>query len=178
MATKKVKKSKKKINPKNPKVTIFLGSDSDLPKFEKAMLLGETFGINLKVKIASAHRSPAFLLKQLRMSESEGSEVFIAGAGAAAHLGGVIASHTTFPVIGVPIDSSPLSGLDSLLATAMMPSGIPVATMAIGSAGASNAVVMAAQILALKYPSVKRHFENYKKSLANSVKLKNAKINK
>jgi phosphoribosylaminoimidazole carboxylase PurE protein len=174
----KKKIKKKKANSKNPKATVFLGSDSDIPKFEKALTLAETLGISLEIKIASAHRSPAFLLKEIRTSEAAGTEVFIAGAGAAAHLGGVIASHTFLPVIGVPIDSSPLQGLDSLLATAMMPSGIPVATMAIGSAGASNAVVFASEILAIKYPTVKKHLLNYKKSLANSVKLKNAKLNR
>ena len=162
----------------NPKITIFLGSDSDFPKFEKALSLAKSLHIKCELKIASAHRSPALLMRELRAAESSGSEVLIAGAGWAAHLGGVIASHTILPVIAVPIDSSPLHGLDSLLSSVMMPSGIPVAVMAIGEGGAKNAVVFAAEILALKYPQIRKNLKSYRKSLANSVKLVNAKFKK
>jgi phosphoribosylaminoimidazole carboxylase PurE protein len=160
----------------NPKITIFVGSDSDLPKFEKAMELAENFDIDCTIKVASAHRSPSFLRQELAKAEKNGSEVIIAGAGWAAHLAGVIASHTLLPVIGVPIDSSPLQGLDSLLSSVMMPSGIPVATMAIGEGGAKNAVILAAQILSLKYPRIKKHLLTYRRGLANSIKLMNSKV--
>lgn len=162
----------------NPVVTIFLGSDSDIPCFKDAMSLAKTFGLKCNLNIASAHRSPAFLLEQVGKAEKTGTEVFIAGAGAAAHLAGVIAAHTVLPVIGVPLDTSPLKGIDSLLSTSMMPSGIPVASMAIGEAGAKNAIVLAAEILAIKYPKIKRSLFVYRKSLANAVRLKNAKLKK
>ena len=162
----------------NPKVTIFLGSDSDLSKFEKAFSLAQIFHINLTVKIASAHRSPEFLRQELKNTEKSGVEVIIAGAGFAAHLAGVIASHTIIPVIAVPLDTSPLWGLDSLLASVMMPSGVPVACMAIGETGAKNSIVMAAEILSIKYPNIKKALINYRKGLANSIKLVNSKMKK
>ena len=178
LRNKKINSVQRTPKEKNPKVAVFLGSDSDLDKFQKAKTLAKSFHVDLKINIASAHRSPDFLVQLLESSVASGSEVIIAGAGAAAHLAGVIASHTTLPVVGVPINSSPLLGLDSLLSTAMMPSGIPVACMAVGETGAKNAVVYAAQILFIKYPKIKKALENYRKGLANSVKLKNAKINR
>jgi len=162
----------------NPKITIFLGSDSDMPKFEKAFALTQTFRMKYSLVIASAHRSPSYLLQQVRTAEKNGSEVIIAGAGSAAHLAGVIASHTTLPVIAVPIDSSPLKGFDSLLASVMMPSGIPVAVMAVGESGAKNSVIYAAEILSLKYPSIKKLIVKYRRGLANSIKIINTKLKK
>jgi phosphoribosylaminoimidazole carboxylase PurE protein len=119
--------------------------------------------------VASAHRSPARVLKLVAEAPARGVKVFIAGAGAAAHLAGVIAAHTTSPVIGVPIESSPLKGLDALLATAQMPPGVPVATVAIGKAGATNAGVLAAQMIAIGDPKLAERLRTYKAELEAKV---------
>ncbi len=132
-----------------PLIGILMGSEGDLPVMEAAAeVLGE-FGVPYEVTVASAHRSPRLAQRYARSAKGRGLKAIIAGAGGAAHLAGVLASETTLPVIGVPIDSSPLGGLDSLLSTAQMPGGVPVATMAIGKAGASNAALLAVEILAL-----------------------------
>jgi phosphoribosylaminoimidazole carboxylase PurE protein len=131
-----------------PVVGILMGSDSDLPIMQEAAAMLQEFGIEYEMTIASAHRTPKKVLEYAHSADKRGIKVIIAGAGWAAHLAGVIASQTTLPVIGVPIDSSPLKGLDALLATAQMPGGVPVATMSLGKAGAKNAGVFAAQILA------------------------------
>jgi phosphoribosylaminoimidazole carboxylase PurE protein len=131
-----------------PVVGILMGSDSDLPVMQEAAKMLQEFGIEYEMTIASAHRTPKKVLEYSTNAEKRGIKVIIAGAGWAAHLAGVIASHTTLPVIGVPIDSSPLNGLDALLATAQMPGGVPVATMSLGKSGAKNAGIFAAQIIA------------------------------
>jgi phosphoribosylaminoimidazole carboxylase PurE protein len=131
-----------------PVVGILMGSDSDLPVMQEAAAMLQEFGIDYEMTVASAHRTPKKVLEYCMSAERRGIKVIIAGAGWAAHLAGVIASHTTLPVIGVPIDSSPLRGFDALLSTAQMPGGIPVATMSLGKAGAKNAGVFAAQIIA------------------------------
>jgi phosphoribosylaminoimidazole carboxylase PurE protein len=133
-----------------PQVLILMGSNSDLTVVEEAVKVLREFDIPFEVTIASAHRTPERVRKLTSEAEGRGIEVIIAAAGAAAHLAGTVAAHTLLPVIGVPIDSSPLHGFDALLSTVQMPPGIPVATMAVGRAGAKNAAIFAAQILARK----------------------------
>ena len=130
-------------------VAVLMGSDSDLPVMRAAVEVLDEFGITREVKVTSAHRTPLATHAYVEDAESRGCAVFIAGAGMAAHLAGAVAALTTRPVIGVPIDASPLSGLDALLSTVQMPPGIPVATVAVGRAGARNAAHLAAQVLAL-----------------------------
>lgn len=161
-----------------PKVAIVLGSDSDYPVIQDMLKRLNDFNIEHEVTISSAHRSPGRTQQYAEALENRGVQVCIACAGAAAHLAGVIAAHTIIPVIGVPIDSSPLNGLDSLLSTSMMPAGVPVATMGIGKAGASNAAVLAVQILALKDPSLTERLHDYKKQLAEGVEQKDRKLKK
>lgn len=132
-----------------PLVALLMGSDSDLPTVKEACTVLGNFGVPFDVRVLSAHRSPEALVAFVRQAEQNGVRVFIAAAGGAAHLAGVVAAHTLRPVIGIPIQSSALNGLDSLLSTVQMPGGIPVATMAIGTAGARNAALFAVQVLAL-----------------------------
>lgn len=132
-----------------PFVAILMGSESDLTIMQSATDVFKQLGIQYEIKITSAHRTPAATQEYISDAESRGCQVFIAGAGLAAHLAGATAAHTTKPVIGVPIDTGPLNGLDALLSTVQMPAGIPVATVAIGKTGAKNAAFLAAQILAL-----------------------------
>jgi phosphoribosylaminoimidazole carboxylase PurE protein len=160
------------------KVLIVMGSDSDLPVMENTSKTLEEFNIPHHMTVSSAHRTPDRTLKLVKNAEKDGVEVIIAGAGAAAHLAGVIASHTTLPVIGVPIDSSPLEGLDALYSTVQMPPGIPVATMAVGSAGAKNAGIFAAQILGLKDPRISAALKEYKKKMAKEVEEKAKQVEK
>lgn len=157
-----------------PKVLIIMGSDSDSPIMEEAEKVLKEFKIPFDITIASAHRSPDRTVKLARQAEKKGIEVIIAGAGSAAHLAGVIAAHTILPVIGVPIDSSPLKGMDALFSTVQMPPGIPVATMAVGRAGAKNAGILAARILGAKDSRLAGVLREYKKSMAEEV-LKKAK---
>ncbi len=153
----------------NPKVAIVLGSDSDQPVIQDAVrLLGE-FGVPYELTLASAHRSPDRAHRYAATLEERGLQVVIACAGAAAHLAGVIASYTILPVIGVPVDSSPLKGIDALLSTSMMPAGVPVATMGIGRSGATNAAVLAAQILARGDATLAQRLRDYKKQMAERV---------
>jgi phosphoribosylaminoimidazole carboxylase PurE protein len=161
---------------KKPLVSIVMGSDSDLDVMSAAAkALGE-FGIAYEIDVTSAHRSPDRTADYARKAAGRGIRVIIAGAGGAAHLAGVIAAHTTLPVIGVPIASTSLNGLDSLLATVQMPAGIPVATVAIGKPGATNAGILAAQILALSSAAVVKKLETHKEELANSVEEKSRKV--
>ena len=153
----------------NTTVLILMGSDSDAPVMRAAVDTLEKFGITSEMTVASAHRSPERVMRLVREAPSRGVKVFIVGAGAAAHLGGVVAAHTILPVIGVPIDSSALKGLDALLSTVQMPPGVPVATVSIGTPGATNAAVLAAQILAVGDPEIASRLEAYKKSLADKV---------
>jgi phosphoribosylaminoimidazole carboxylase PurE protein len=161
---------------KSPLVGIVMGSDSDLPVMEEAERILEQFQVPYEVTLSSAHRSPDRTHRYTMSAEEKGLEVIIVGAGAAAHLAGVIAAKTTLPVIGVPIDSSPLKGMDSLLSTVQMPGGVPVATMAVGRAGARNAAILAVQILALKYPRLKGALKGYKKRLEKEVEEKAKRI--
>ena len=148
-----------------PVVGIVMGSVSDKAVMEECARTLEELEINFEITVSSAHRTPDKTRDYATSAADRGIEVIIAGAGWAAHLAGVLASHTTLPVIGVPIDSSPLKGIDALLSTAQMPPGIPVATMAIGGGGARNAAVFAAQILALKYPDIAKRLETYRERL-------------
>jgi phosphoribosylaminoimidazole carboxylase PurE protein len=157
---------------KKPVVGIVMGSDSDLPIMEAAVKVLDSFSIPFEVTISSAHRTPKRTSEYSRSARSRGIEVIIAGAGWAAHLAGVIASETTLPVIGVPIDSSPLNGLDALLSTAQMPGGVPVATMTIGKAGAKNAALFAVQILSLKYPELQDKLAAFRKEMCEEVEEK------
>ncbi|MCK5504719.1 MAG: 5-(carboxyamino)imidazole ribonucleotide mutase [Thermodesulfovibrionia bacterium] len=161
-----------------PKILIIMGSDSDLPVMENTGKTLKEFGIPYKMTVSSAHRTPDRTLNLVINAEKSGVEVVIAGAGAAAHLAGVIASHTTLPVIGIPIDSSPLEGIDALYSTVQMPPGIPVATMAVGTAGAKNAGIFAAQILALNDPKIAAALKDYKKKMAKEVEKKARKVEK
>ncbi len=157
-------------------VGILLGSASDWPTLEPAAALLTDWGVKVEVLVASAHRSPQRVETYAREAAARGVKVIIAAAGHAAHLAGVVAAHTTLPVVGVPIPSSDLQGLDSLLATVQMPPGVPVATMAIGAAGAKNAAIFTAQILALGDEGLRRRLAEHKAVLAESVKGQQAKI--
>lgn len=155
-----------------PLVGVIMGSDSDLPLMQEALNILDSFAIAYEVHISSAHRAPARTAQFAKTARDRGLEVIIAGAGWAAHLAGVIAAETTLPVIGVPIDSSSLNGLDALLSMVQMPGGIPVATMTIGKAGAKNAALFAVQILALKYPELQQKLLAYKQAMAAEVEAK------
>lgn len=148
-----------------PKVAVIMGSKSDMDTMKHTSDALEQMGIEPEVLVMSAHRQPEKVHAFCTAARDSGFEVIIAGAGAAAHLPGVIASWTTLPVIGLPISSSELKGVDSLYAIVQMPAGIPVATVAVGVAGAKNAAYLAAQILGLKYPDVARAYENYRTEL-------------
>lgn len=137
-----------------PKVAVLMGSASDMECMKECTKVLEELGIEFEVKIMSAHRTPDLVRDYAKSAHGKGIEVIIAGAGWAAHLAGAVAANTYLPVIGIPIDSSPLKGVDALLSTVQMPPGVPVATMAIGPGGARNAGIFAARILALKYPDV------------------------
>jgi phosphoribosylaminoimidazole carboxylase PurE protein len=159
-----------------PLVSIVMGSDSDLDIMREAAKSLEEFGIAYEMDVTSAHRSPDRTAEFARNAASRGVKVIIAGAGGAAHLAGVIAAHTSLPVIGVPIPSTPLNGLDSLLATVQMPAGIPVATVAIGKPGATNAGILAAQIIALSSAPVSKKMQAHKEKLSTSVEEKSRKL--
>jgi phosphoribosylamine--glycine ligase len=159
-----------------PKVGIVMGSDSDLPVMEGAVAMMKKFGIPFEMTVASAHRSPERAARFAATAERRGIKVIIAGAGHAAHLAGSLAAQTRLPVIGVPIDSSCLQGLDALLSTVQMPPGIPVATVSIGKSGAKNAGILAAQILALEDPTVAQLLESYKQEMARQVEQKAQKL--
>ena len=150
-------------------VQILIGSDSDAPIMQKTVEVLKQLGVSCHMTVASAHRSPDRVRQLIESSQSQGVKVFIVGAGAAAHLAGVVAAHSILPVIGVPIDSSPLKGWDALLATVQMPPGVPVATVSVGNAGAINAGVLAAQILAIGDKQIASALKNYKMSLAAKV---------
>jgi phosphoribosylamine--glycine ligase len=155
-----------------PQVGVIMGSDSDFPVMEKALTILKKFDIPYYVTVASAHRTPDAAAKLAKEARSKGVKVLICGAGHAAHLAGVIAAHTTLPVLGVPIDSSALKGMDSLLATVQMPPGIPVSTMAIGKSGAYNAGIFAAQILGVSDPAMAEKLTVFKQEMADKVSKK------
>jgi len=158
-------------------VGIVIGSDSDLEIMKEATKTLEEFGIGYELNIISAHRTPEKAHEYASSAEDRGIEVIIAAAGGAAHLAGVIASWTSLPVIGVPIQTSVLDGLDSLLSMMQMPSGVPVATVAIGKAGAKNSAILTAQILGVKYPPIKAKVKKYKQEMTKAVEEKNKKLN-
>jgi 5-(carboxyamino)imidazole ribonucleotide mutase len=162
--------------PSKKPVLIIMGSDSDERVMRAASDALDEFGVGYGLRVSSAHRSPKQTAELAETASGRGGKVIIAGAGAAAHLAGVIAAHTTLPVIGVPIDSSPLKGVDALLSTLQMPAGIPVATMAVGRAGATNAGILAVQILALGDSALRAKLGRYKKKLAKAVEEKDRKL--
>ncbi len=156
----------------SPLVGILMGSDSDLPTMQEAVKLLQEFGVPHEIHICSAHRTPERLARYARQAERRGLRVLIAGAGGAAHLAGVLAAHLTLPVIGIPMESGPLGGLDALLSTVQMPGGIPVATVAIGRAGARNAALVAVEILALSDPALRRRLREHRARMAAEVAAK------
>ena len=157
-------------------VGIVIGSISDKEYIMETCKILDFFGIRYELTVCSAHRTPDKAVEYAGSAAKRGLEIIIAGAGAAAHLGGVLASHTLIPVIGVPIPSSALKGVDALYSTVQMPGGIPVATMAIGKGGAKNAGILAAEILALKTPSLTKKLKEYRKELADKVEKDNKKL--
>jgi len=158
-------------------VLILMGSDSDAPIMQSAVDVLREFQIPCEMTVASAHRSPERVMRLVSEAPGRGVKVFIVGAGAAAHLAGVVAAHTSMPVIGVPIDSSALKGMDALLSTVQMPPGVPVATVSIGKPGATNAGVLAAQILALADSAIAQRLVDYKRKLADKVEAAAARLN-
>lgn len=153
----------------NPLVAIIMGSRSDWETMQHAVQTLEQLGVPCEARVLSAHRTPDALFEYIRDAESRGVEVIIAGAGGAAHLPGVIAAKTTLPVLGVPMETRALGGLDSLLSIVQMPAGIPVATFAIGRAGATNAALFAVAILASKYPQYREALRAYRDAQAQAV---------
>ncbi|MDH9160946.1 MULTISPECIES: 5-(carboxyamino)imidazole ribonucleotide mutase [Staphylococcus] len=151
------------------KVVVIMGSSSDWDTMKESCLMLEQFEIPYDKKVVSAHRTPQLMFEFSNEARANGYDVIIAGAGGAAHLPGMVASMTTLPVIGVPIESKSLKGLDSLLSIVQMPGGIPVATTAIGKAGAKNAGILAARILSIGNKAIQKNLENYEKSLVEKV---------
>jgi 5-(carboxyamino)imidazole ribonucleotide mutase len=156
------------------KVAMIMGSNSDWPVLEPAEKTLKEFGVEVEVQVASAHRTPELVHEFAAGARERGVEVIIAAAGAAAHLGGVIAAYTTLPVIGIPINATPLGGMDALLSFVQMPSGVPVATMAIN--GAKNAAIYAVEMLALKYPELEAKLAAYRKQMQAEVLAKGEKL--
>lgn len=154
---------------KTPVVGILMGSDSDIPVVEEAFRVLDQFGVPFEAKVLSAHRSPVETGEYARTAAERGIRVILCAAGWAAHLAGVVAAETVLPVVGIPIPSSPLQGLDSLLATVQMPPGVPVATMAMGKGGAGNAALFAVQILSLSDRDLAARFAAYKSGMAADV---------
>lgn len=157
-------------------VTIIMGSDSDLPIMKKAADILDEFGISYVMTVGSAHRTPERVAEIARRAEEENRKAIIAGAGMAAHLAGFLAAHTTVPIIGVPMDSSSLNGIDALLSTVQMPGGVPVACMGLGSAGAKNAGLFVVEMLAGSRPELKEKLKNYRQQQARSVEEKAAQV--
>ena len=154
----------------NPKIAIVMGSQSDLETMSESVNALKGFGGEYEVRVLSAHRTPEEVAKFAQEARKNGIKVIIAGAGGAAALAGVIAAHTTLPVIGVPIETSSLKGMDSLLSTVQMPAGVPVASMAIGKAGAKNAAIFALEILGTQDKKIEKKLASYKKKMAQKVK--------
>ncbi|NLI29776.1 MAG: 5-(carboxyamino)imidazole ribonucleotide mutase [Nitrospiraceae bacterium] len=159
-----------------PQVLILMGSDSDLPVMEKAAEVLQEMGVAYQMDISSAHRLPDKTAEYAKNARERGIEVIIAGAGMAAHLAGVIAAHTTLPVIGVPLKSGALAGMDALYSTVQMPPGIPVATVAID--GAKNAAYLACSILSIKYPAIAKKLESSRASTRKELEKKSAQLQK
>jgi phosphoribosylaminoimidazole carboxylase PurE protein len=159
-----------------PVVGILMGSESDLPVMAEAAAVLEEFHVPFEVNVLSAHRSPRAVVEYATSARGRGLKVLICGAGRAAHLAGVVAAHTVLPVLGVPVDGGPLSGLDALYATVQMPPGVPVATLALGAHGARNAGILAVQILALSDYGLARRLDEFKVSLERSVLDRNRRL--
>jgi phosphoribosylaminoimidazole carboxylase PurE protein len=153
-----------------------MGSDSDLPVGEGAVEVLEELGVPFALRVISAHRSPKVAEELARTAESEGTEVLVAIAGGAAHLAGVLAAHTVLPVIGVPVPTDRMGGMDSLLSTVQMPSGVPVACMGLGKSGARNAAVLAAQIVAAADPDLRERLRRFKEQLGRRVEVQDENV--
>lgn len=151
-------------------ISIIMGSQSDLDTVKEALDILKKFKVNFEVKVLSAHRSPKELAKYIEEATQKGAKVFIAAAGGAAALSGVVASHTHLPVIGIPIQTKSLKGLDSLLSTVQMPAGVPVACMAIGKSGAKNAAILALEILGIQDKSLGSRLISYKKEMRARIR--------
>ena len=162
----------------NKTVAILMGSDSDLEVMMEAAKTLDHFGVTYDVEVTSAHRSPDRTRRYVKTAEKRGTRVFIIGAGAAAHLAGVVAAESTLPVIGVPLSGSALNGVDALYSTVMMPAGVPVATVSIGKAGATNAALLAVQMLAISDGSLAAKLADYKRSLAKKVEQRSREAKK
>jgi len=158
------------------KIAIFIGSNSDYEVVKEALEILKEFRVSFAIEVTSAHRSPARTFKLIKSYEEKGVEVFIAVAGKAAHLAGIVAAHTLRPVIGVPVEGPALRGLDALLSTVQMPKGVPVATMGLGKSGASNAALLAIQILSLKDSSLARKLKEYREKMAAQIEVNSKKI--
>lgn len=158
------------------KVLVLMGSDSDFPVMEEAVKVLEHFSVGYRIAVASAHRTPERVMRLVREAQKNGAEAIIAGAGMAAHLAGFIAAHTLLPVIGVPLSSSPLDGLDALLSTVQMPPGIPVATMAIGKPGARNAAIFVLEMIAVRDEKVREGLTLFRQNLKKEVEEKDRSI--
>ena len=159
-----------------PLVGVVMGSDSDWPLVQKACATLDSFGVAYETRVISAHRTPEVAVGYAKTAEARGLKVVIAAAGGAAHLGGVLAAGTVLPVIGIPVAGGALNGLDALYATVQMPSGVPVATVACGSAGPANAALLAVQILGTADDALRERFRAYKESLKEKVAAANARI--
>jgi 5-(carboxyamino)imidazole ribonucleotide mutase len=164
------------MKKRKPEVAIIMGSDSDFPVLKDGVKLLQEYEVAYEVRVMSAHRTPDATAEYAREAAQRGIQVFIAAAGGAAHLAGVIAAHTTLPVLGVPVKGGALNGIDALLATVQMPAGIPVATLTLGSAGSINAALFAIEILALQRPDLSRKLAEHKKAMARKVAEGNARV--
>ena len=161
---------------KSPRVGIIMGSDSDWPKINKAAAALKQFDVPYEVRVMSAHRTPHVVAEYATTAIDRGLQVIIAAAGGAAHLAGVVAAHTTLPVIGLPVPTPELGGLDSLLSTVQMPGDVPVASMAVGMGGPRNAGLFAVQIMATADPGLREKLAKFKQSLVGQIEAKNAKL--
>ena len=161
----------------NIQVAIIMGSDSDLPIVEASFAVLDDFGVNYTKNVMSAHRTPHDVMKLIKNSEDNGCQVFIAAAGMAAHLAGAVAAHSSKPVIGIPIESGGMGGIDALLSTAMMPPGVPVATVAVGKSGAKNSAILAVQILATSDEDLSAKLREFKENMRKEVLEKDQKLN-
>ena len=161
----------------NVDVAVLMGSDSDLPIVNEVFKIFDDFGVKYSKSVLSAHRTPHQVIELIKNSESNGCKLFIAAAGMAAHLAGAVAAHSFKPVIGIPIESGGLGGLDSLLSTAQMPPGIPVATVAVGKAGAKNSAILAIQMLAISDEALAEKMSDFRQNMTNEVLEKNKKLN-
>ncbi|HMS10773.1 MAG TPA: 5-(carboxyamino)imidazole ribonucleotide mutase [Pyrinomonadaceae bacterium] len=164
-----MKNSRNSSGSKQPIVSIIMGSKSDWPTMEAASQMLDEFGVAHESKVVSAHRTPDLLFEFAKSAEERGIEVIIAGAGGAAHLPGMCASQTVLPVLGVPVESKALKGLDSLLSIAQMPAGVPVGTLAIGQAGAKNAALLAVAILANSRPELRKKLHTFRSKQTKDV---------